>query len=95
MKKEIIKLEITNSRNDDKRIEWFFCDTEKEKKEWIDERKKEENKWNYHTQGAVSTRYYYFNEYKISELMERDVSEFQGMKLSDFIQLISLKEESK
>lgn len=84
----IVKLEITNSRNDDKRINWVFFETEEEKKQWIDEMKKEEDKWNFHTSGAVSMRYYYFNEYSISKLMEIDISELSGMKLKDFILLI-------
>jgi hypothetical protein len=88
MKEQAIKLEITNSRNNDKHVEWFFCDTEEEKKQWIDKKKKEEDKWNYHTSGAVSMRYYNFNEYLISNLMETDISELEGMKLKDFIVVI-------
>jgi hypothetical protein len=88
MKEIAIKLEITNSRNDDKRVEWFFCDTEEEKKQWIDEKKKEEDEWNYHTVGAVSMRYYSFSVYSISNLMETDISKLEGMKLRDFIGVI-------
>lgn len=40
MKEQAIKLEITNSRNDNKRIEWFFCDTDEEKNKWIQEKKR-------------------------------------------------------
>ncbi len=88
MKEQAIKLEITNSRNDDKRVEWFFCDTEEEKNQWIDKKKKEKDKWNYHTEGAVSIRYYNFSEYLISNLMETDISELEGMTLMDFIGVI-------
>ena len=88
MKEQAIKLEITNNRNDNKSVEWFFCDTEEEKKQWIDEKKEEEDKWNYHTSGAVSTRYYNFNEYLISNLMETNISELEGMTLRDFIGVI-------
>ena len=88
MKKQAIKLEVTNSRNDNKLVEWFFCDTEEEKKQWIKDKKKEEDNWNYHTVGVVSIRYYIFSEYLISNLMETDISELQGMKLRDFIEVI-------
>lgn len=88
MKEQAIKLEITNSRNDDKRIEWFFCDTDEEKNKWIQEKKEEENKWNYHTVGAVSMRFYSFNEYLISNLLDTDISELEGMTLRDFIGVI-------
>ena len=88
MKKQAIKLEITNSRIDNKRVEWFFCDTEEEKKKWINEKKEEEYKWNYHTEGAGSIRFYSFSEYLISNLLETDISELEGMTLRDFIGVI-------
>ena len=88
MNKQAIKLEVTNSRNDDCRIEWFFCDTDEEKNKWIQEKKEEENKWNYHTPGAVSRRSYYFNENTIDGLLRYDISELQGMTLQDFITII-------
>ena len=88
MKEHAIKLEITNSRNDDKNVEWFFCNTEEEKRKWIDEKKEEEDKWNYNTPGAVSTRYYSFQEYLISNLMENRISELEGMILRDFVEII-------
>ena len=88
MKDQAIKLEITNSRNDNKHVEWFFCDTEEEKKKWIDEKKKEKDEWNYNTFGAPGIRYYDFNEYLISNLMETDISELEGMTLKDFIGVI-------
>ena len=88
MKKIAIKLEITNSSNSNQQIEWFFCETDQEKQEWIDEKEKGKYKWNYQTAGAISTRYYYFGEYEISDLMETDISELKGMKLKHFIELI-------
>ena len=88
MKKYAVELKITNSRNDDERVEWFFCDTTSEKKAWINKKKKEQDEWNYHTAGVVSTRYYNFDEYSTSELMETDISELKGMKLRDFIEII-------
>ena len=88
MKEQAIKLEITNSRNDDKRIEWFFCDTDEEKNKWIKEKKDEEDKWNYHTPVSISMRFYSFNEYLISNLLETDISELEGMTLRDFIGVI-------
>lgn len=88
MKNIAIKLEVTNSRNDDKRIEWFFCDTDYEKNKWIEKHKKEQEEWNYNTVGAVSTRYYYFSEYLISSLLEMNISELEGMQLKDLVQII-------
>jgi hypothetical protein len=88
MKTQAIKLEITNSRNDSKGVQWFFCDTDEEKKEWINKKKKEEDKWNYHTPGAVSMRFYNFDEYLTSNLMEMDISELEGMKLKNLIEII-------
>ena len=70
MKEQAIKLEITNSRNDNKSVEWFFCNTDEDKNRWIQEKNEEQEKWNYHTSGAMSTRYYYFNEYLIGDLLE-------------------------
>lgn len=88
MKEQAIKLEITNSRNDNKSVEWFFCNTDEDKNRWIQEKNEEQEKWNYHTSGAMSTRYYYFNEYLIGDLLESDISELQGMKLKDIIAVI-------
>ena len=88
MKEQAIRLEITNSRNDGKTIEWFFCDTEEEKNKWIQEKNEEKDKWNYHTIGGISIRYYSFYEYFISDLLELDISSLQGMTLKDFIGVI-------
>ncbi len=88
MEKQAIKLEISNSRNDNKSVEWFFCETKEEKNKWIDEKKKEEYNWNYNTYGAVSIRYYIFSEYLICDLMEKDISDLEGIKLKEFIELI-------
>lgn len=55
----------------------------------MDSRKKEEeDKWNYRTAGVVSMRFYSFDEYLISNLLETDISELQGMTLRDFIGVI-------
>ena len=88
MKEQAIRLEITNSRNDGKTIEWFFCDTEEEKNKWIQEKNEEKDKWNYHTRGGISNRYYSFYEYLISDLLELDISNLEGMTLNDFIGVI-------
>lgn len=88
MKERIIKLEIINSANDDKKVEWFFCNTSEEKHNWIREKRIEEDKWNYHTPGANSIRYYSFTEYLISNLLEEDISELKGLTLRDFVEII-------
>lgn len=79
---------ITNSRNDDEYYEWFFGDTVEEKEAWIKGKRDEQEKWNYHTAGAVSTRYYSFESYDLSRLLESQMSELKGMAVKDFITLI-------
>lgn len=86
--KYIIKVEITNSVNDDMHIEWFFTKTEEEKTTLISEKKEEQNKWNHHTPGAMSWRYYSITEYSPKEILELDISELTGMKLRDFLSLL-------
>lgn len=88
MKKYAVKLEVHNTRNSDIRTEWFFCDSESEKKAWIKEKKEEEHKWNYKTAGAVSIRTYLFDEFHVSELMEQPLSNFKDMTLEDFLLII-------
>lgn len=76
-----IKLEVTNSRNDDSRVEWHLAKTEEEINSWEAEKKKEETKWNRHTPGAVSTRYYYFERYDAKTLMTQQLSNLAGLTL--------------
>jgi hypothetical protein len=83
-----VKLKITNSANDSMRVEWFFCEKESEKYKWIEEKKKEEDDWNYRTEGVRSTRFYDFSEYLTSSLMETDISELEGMTVWEFVSLI-------
>lgn len=88
MKKYAIKLEVTNSVNDSRRIEWFFYNTEKEKEVWVAEKDEEADKWNYHTAGAMSTRFYNYNYYEIEKLLEYSIDELEGMKLKDVLEII-------
>ena len=89
MSKIAIKLEISNSVNDHRSLEWFFCDTEEEKTAWIQARRKEESDWNFRTPGANSVRYYSFIEFSSMEkLLNCDMAEMEGMKLKDFLRLI-------
>lgn len=84
----VVKLEVTNSVNDDKDIEWFFYNSETIRDEWKKEKEEEQNKWNYHTQGAMSFRYYSFDDHMIDELLEFGMDYFEGMKLKDFLTLM-------
>ena len=83
-----VKLTVTNSRNDDRHIEWFFYTSNEVRDNWIKEKKEEENKWNYHTEGAMSLRDYEFEDYMIDQLLECSMSYFEGMKLKDFLMLM-------
>ena len=88
MKKYAIKLVITKTFNNDRKIEWFFFNTDEEKQHLIDEKKQEENNWNYHTPTAISKRIYNFKEYLTADLMETDISELEGLTLRYLIELI-------
>lgn len=91
--KWVIKLEITNSVNDNVETEWFFAKTEGEKTTWIIQKNDEQNQWNRFTPGAVSTRYYSMMEYTPTSILNIDISDLKGMKLKDFITII--KQEVK
>lgn len=87
----IVKLEISNSRNDDVTYKWGFFKNEDFKNNWIAMHKKEQNIWNFQTAGALSTRHYHFHEYTLAEIMALDISELAGMQLMDLITLINYK----
>ena len=89
-----IKLNITNSRNDNESNEWFFCETVEEKDKWISDKKKEEADW-CKTPGVVSVRYYDFDTHSISEFLDKDMSEFQHMTLGDFLNIIKVRKPRK
>jgi len=89
MKKYAIKLKITNNVNDHERLEWFFYDTDEEKDKFISLKKKEEMEWG--TKDSTrSIRYYCVDFYTIDSLLESNISELEGMKLKNLIELITL-----
>ncbi len=88
MKKYAIKLEITNTINDDKTVHWYFCETEEEKKTWIDDHIQDKIRWNYHTSGAMSIRYYDFMEYDTNNILSLNLSELRDMTVLDFLNLV-------
>ena len=85
--KHALKLEISNTRNDDVTIEWFFFETTEEMEVLEAEKKKEEEDWPKQS-GVVSIRYYYFQKYLVADLLELELGELQGMKLKHIAQLI-------
>ena len=90
MTQHIVRLEITNSVNDSEINKWMFFNTIEERDIWETEMRKEEIDWNYHTSGAVSTRYYSFSYYTPETILEMSMSELDGLSLGDFLRLIKI-----
>lgn len=88
MKNYIVKLEITNNINDSKYIRWNYFETELERDKWVSEMKEEQHIWNYKTDGAVSFRDYDFYNYTKDNILNMDMSEFEGMTFGGFIGLV-------
>ena len=92
MKKYATKLTISNTANDNRAVEWYFCDEIDDVTKWISEKNKEEDEWNYKTDGANSIRYYAFDEYLSEDLLEVCINELDGIKIKDLITLINHNE---
>lgn len=88
-----IKLVITNSVNDDRRIEWFFYNTEEERISFETKKNKDRYEWNNGgvSMGFMSTRYYNYTKYTLSDLFAMDMSELEGMTVMDFLKIIEDK----
>lgn len=88
-----IKLVITNSVNDDRRIEWFFYNTEEERISFETKKNKDRDEWNNGgvEMGFMSTRYYNYTKYTLSDLFAMDMSELEGMTVMDFLKIIEDK----
>ena len=84
----ISKLEVTNNINNDVRVEWKFFDSVSDREKWIAEMKKEEDDWNYKTEGAISFRNYEFYNYNSENILDMDMSEFSGMLFRDFLSIL-------
>ena len=89
MERNIVRLEITNSRNDDTRVEWFFGESDEQAEEWVKEKRKEKDKWNYDTAGAISYRYYEFEHYNFDTFLDVDITHLQGITVKDLIKIIN------
>lgn len=89
--KYLVRLEITNSVNDNTSREWKFFDNEEERDVWIAQKKLEELQWS-RMPGVVSTRYYEFFPYNSENILNVDVSELAGMTLRDFLTEILAQE---
>ena len=85
--KLIVRLEVSNSVNDDVNISWHFADSKRDLEEWIKKREKEKNDW-HKNPGAVSMRYYDYSYYNKEELLNTNVEDLKGLKLIDIIKLI-------
>lgn len=84
----LTKLTVTNSVNDNVNIEWGFFNSEEEKRTWKDRKLKEQDKWNHHTNGAVSYRYYDFCDYETEDVLKMKMDELQGMTVKEFFNVI-------
>lgn len=77
--KYLIKLEITNTVNDGKSIEYYIAPTEEDK-----------NKWNSDTPGAMSIRYYDFRTWSMDSLRNITMSELNEISFGEFAMLLKL-----
>lgn len=82
------KLTITNNVNDDVTVRWTSFASIDERDVWIKEMREEKNIWNYRTRGAVSFRYYEFENYDAENILNISMSEFSGMSLGNFIDIL-------
>jgi predicted adenine nucleotide alpha hydrolase (AANH) superfamily ATPase len=86
--KLIVRLEVSNSVNDDISVRWYFAKSNIDLKNWVTEREKEKKKW-HKTVGAVSIRYYDYSYYNKEELLNTNVEDLKGLKLVDILNLIN------
>jgi hypothetical protein len=86
--KHITRLTVTNSVNDNTDIEWGFFETESEQMIWRQDKETEQRDWNHNTPGAQSYRYYDFEEYTPEELLDMDMSQFEGLSLREFLLIV-------
>ena len=82
-----IKLEISNTVNDNLSYEWFFPPNDEVRETWKNSRLKEQQNWN-NDKSVRSVRYYSFEEFTKDALLECDVTELKGLSLNQFIKLL-------
>lgn len=90
---KIVKLEVSNSRNDEIYIEWFFYESDEAHKAWLAAKKKQEKDW-INDPCAVSMRWYSYTDYTFPDLLEYPIDELEGMKLKHVIELVEFKLKS-
>lgn len=88
--KYLVKLEITNTVNDGKSIEYYIAPTEEDKNKWIEIKKKERHKWNNDTPGAMSIRYYDFCTWGMDSIQNITMSELNQLSFGEFAMLLKL-----
>jgi len=86
--KLIVRLEISNSVNDDVNINWYFANSKRDLEEWVKTREKEKKEW-HKTPGAVSIRYYDYSYYTKEELLNTNIEDLKGIKLVNILNLIN------
>ena len=89
MEVKVSRLEVTNSRNDDVDIEWFFYASDSEYKEWIAKNKKKKQDW-IKNPCAVSIIYYSYSDYTVDQLLEYPIEALKGMTLNNILTLVKL-----
>lgn len=77
----IVRVEITNSRNDDVSVYWNEADSRADADAVIAEHNADIKKWNYETVGAVSFRYISSRIFDESELQELTLDDVRGIPL--------------
>lgn len=85
----ILNLIITNSVNDDVSRKWFITTSDEEKKKLKDDKEKERDDWNYKTPGAVSYRYYDWEEYSEDRFDKLTLSDLKGLPIMMLIKIIN------
>jgi hypothetical protein len=88
MKNFVVKLEVTNDVNDNRRVEWKFFDTIDERDAWVEIMKDEEYEWNNNTEGALSIRDYEFRYYDKENILRQELSDFAGMTIEAFFDVL-------
>lgn len=89
MGKIIVRLETTNSVNDEVRYTWKCFDEQdiEGKDQWKKDLQDNIDKW-HKTPGARSIRWIHFNEYTSETFKQLDMSELEGVSVAQFLEFI-------
>lgn len=89
MRKFAIKHVITNDKNSNKILKWFFYDSKEEKDEFLLKQSKQVNDWNctYHPPDGGSIRSQDYAEFTAEDVLNMDFP-VEGMKLKDVVEFL-------